>query len=42
MYLGHVALQVLLGAEHDEFLVKANALFARVVFLREMSFLRLG
>jgi hypothetical protein len=39
MFLYHVALQVHLGAEHDEFLVKASAVFAWVVFLHEMCFL---
>ena len=42
MHLDYVAFQVPLGPEHDKFLVKASALFARVVFLCEMSFLRLG
>jgi len=42
MHLDHVAFQVLLGAEHDEFLVEATTLFARVMLLREMSFLRPG
>ena len=42
MHLVHVVIQVLLSAEHDEFLVKATTLFAREVFLREMSFLRTG
>jgi hypothetical protein len=40
MHVDHVALQVHLGAEHDEFLVKATAPFAWEVFLYEMSFLR--
>ena len=42
MYLDHVGLQVHLSVEHDEFLVKTSVLFAWVVFLHEVSFLRHG
>ena len=42
MRLDHVALEVHLGTKNDEFLVKASTLFARVVLLHEMGFLRGG
>lgn len=42
MYLDHVSLQVHLSAENDEFLVKTSPLFAWVMFLYEMVFLRAG
>jgi hypothetical protein len=40
MRLRNMALQVHLGVEHDELLVKANPSFAQEVFLREMIFLQ--
>ena len=40
MHLDHVGLQVHLSAKHNEFLVKASALPAWMVFLHKMGFLR--